>query len=62
MTSLEERLKQAEDRIFDVLLADDGQAYKEARKYLEQYRPDLIERIDNANDQSSLISNRRDGF
>lgn len=46
---LESLLKQAEDRIFDPMINDDGQAYKEARKYLEQHRPDLIQRIDNAN-------------
>lgn len=39
-------LKEAQDRIFDLLLGDDGQAYKEARKYLERHRPDLIKRLD----------------
>jgi len=41
-----ERLEQAESRIMDMLLQDDGQAFKEARKYLERYRPDLIRKID----------------
>lgn len=36
-----ERVKAAEDRIYDLLLGDDAQAYKEAQRYLEQHRPDL---------------------
>lgn len=39
------RLKRAEGHIFDMLLGDDGQAYKEAEKYLEKHRPDLVERL-----------------
>ena len=36
----------AHDRIFDLLLGDDGQAYKEARRYLEAFRPDLARRLE----------------
>jgi hypothetical protein len=36
----------AQDRIFDLLLGDDGQAYKEARRYLEAYRPDLARKLE----------------
>jgi hypothetical protein len=38
----------AQDRIFDLLLPEDGYAAKEARKYLERYRPDLIARLTEA--------------
>ena len=38
-------VKAAQDRIFDMLLSDDGQAWKEARKYLEKSRPDLYEEL-----------------
>ena len=38
-------LTTAQERIFDMLLGDDGQAWDEARKYLARTRPDLIERI-----------------
>ena len=40
-----EQLKDADDRIFDMLLGDDGQAFTEAQKYLQRYRPDLANRI-----------------
>ena len=35
----------AQDRIFDMLLGKDGQAWKEAERYLEKARPDMYERI-----------------
>lgn len=38
-------LQQAQDRLFDVLLGDDGQAYKEAERYLERANPDLYRRL-----------------
>ena len=38
----------AQDRIFDLLLDDDGQAHKEARRYLEAHRPDLYKRLTEA--------------
>lgn len=34
-------LAEAQNRLFDVLRGDDGQAYKEAERYLERERPDL---------------------
>jgi len=34
-------LQQAQDRLFDVLLGDDGQAHKEAERYLERANPAL---------------------
>jgi hypothetical protein len=39
------KLAEAQDRIFDMLLGDDGQAFQEARKYLTRERPDLAERL-----------------
>ena len=39
-------LQEAHERIFDMLLADDGQAYKEARRYLERAAPELAARLD----------------
>jgi hypothetical protein len=38
-------LATAQDRIFDMLLCDDGQAWKEARRYLGRTRPDLASRL-----------------
>lgn len=32
---------EAQNRLFDVLRGDDGQAWKEAERYLERERPDL---------------------
>lgn len=34
---LEARIIEADDRMVDMLKADDGQAYKEARKYLDRH-------------------------
>lgn len=39
-------LDEAQDRIFDLLLGDDAQAYKEAERYLAKTRPDLKARLD----------------
>ena len=36
IASLRAQLESADNRLRDMLLADDGQAYKEARKYLER--------------------------
>lgn len=33
--------KAAQDRVYDLLLGDDGQAWKEAERYLQRARPDL---------------------
>lgn len=46
--AVEAALAVAQDRIFDLLLPEDGYAAKEARKYLAEKRPDLIEKL-NAN-------------
>lgn len=42
----------AEDRLFDVLLDDDWQAWSEAERHLEAYRPDLYERLQAAQAQT----------
>lgn len=39
------RAAKAGDRLFDILLGDDGQAWKEAEKYLQQDRPHLFARL-----------------
>jgi len=39
-------LKQAVGRVFDLLLNDDGQAYKEARKFLETHFPAVATKLD----------------
>lgn len=36
---------EADDRLFDILLDDDGQAWSEAERYLEKNRPDLYQRL-----------------
>lgn len=38
-------LQQAQDRLFDVLLGDDGQAHKEAERYLKRSNPALYRRL-----------------
>lgn len=40
-----ELFNQACDRIFDMLLADDGEAFFEGEKFLKQHRPDLYNLI-----------------
>lgn len=42
----DELLQQAVGRIFDLLLNDDGQAYKEARKFLDANFPEVSARLD----------------
>ena len=37
------QLEEANKRIYDLLLGDDEQAYKEARRYLEKHAPELYE-------------------
>ena len=44
----DDALAEVQDRIFDMLLGDDGQAWQEARKYLKRTRPDLVERLNRA--------------
>lgn len=41
-----EAAKEAQGRVYDLLLADDGQAWKEARRYLQRARPDLWMRLE----------------
>lgn len=38
-------LERAQNRLFDVLLGDDGQAHKEGMRYMERARPDLYARL-----------------
>ena len=38
-------LGKVQDRLFDVLLGDDGQAWPEALRYLRDHRPDLADRF-----------------
>jgi hypothetical protein len=40
------RLDNCESRLWAVLHRDDGQDYKEGRRYLERHRPDLAARLD----------------
>jgi len=49
----------AQDRLFDILLGDDGQAWKEAERYLEKARPDLYERIQRHKDANCTIGKDR---
>ena len=49
----------AQDRLFDVLLGDDGQAWKEAERYLEKARPDLYERIQRHKDANCTVGRDR---
>ena len=48
-----------QDRLFDMLLDDDGQAWKEAERYLEKARPDLYERIQRHRDANRTIGKDR---
>jgi hypothetical protein len=45
-SGLVERLDNCESRLWAVLHRDDGQDYKEGRRYLERHRPDLAARLD----------------
>lgn len=49
----------AQDRIFDMLLGDDGQAWEEAERYLEKNRPDLYERIQRHKDANCTVGRDR---
>jgi hypothetical protein len=40
-----QQTEDAQDRIFDMLLGDDGQAWREAEEYLRRKRPDLHQRL-----------------
>ena len=40
-----EAARDAQDRVYDLLLGDDGQAWKEAERYLERARPDLAMKL-----------------
>jgi hypothetical protein len=40
------RRSEAEDRLFDMLLADDGEAWFQAERYLKEHRPDLYDRLE----------------
>ncbi|WP_374335418.1 hypothetical protein [Methyloversatilis sp.] len=46
------KLAESQNRLFDVLLGDDAQAWKEAERYLERERRDLY---------SALIASRKSG-
>ena len=48
-----------QNRLFDMLLGDDGQAWKEAERYLEKARPDLYERIQGHKDANCTIGKDR---
>jgi hypothetical protein len=39
-------LEECEDRLFAVLHRDDGQDYKDGRRYLRQYRPQLYQKLE----------------
>ena len=49
----------AQDRIFDMLLGDDGQAWEEAERYIERTRPDLYERIQRHKDANCTVGRDR---
>ena len=51
-------LAEAQNRLFDLVLGDDGHAYKEARRYLERERPDLYARLHHRRD----VDISRDGL
>lgn len=53
-------VQSAEDRLFDVLLGDDGQAWKEAERYLQKARPELYERLMRHKDANCTVG--RDNF
>lgn len=42
---LEDPLSEACDRLYDMLLGDDGEAYFQAERFLKQHRPDLYAKI-----------------
>ena len=42
---VQKRFAEACDRLYDMLLGDDGQAFSEAERFLKRHRPDLYNRI-----------------
>ena len=42
---VQKRFAEACERVYDLLLGDDGEAYFEAEKFLKRVRPDLYNRI-----------------
>lgn len=42
---LRKRLDEACERLYDMLLADDGEAWSQAERFLKQHRPDLYNRL-----------------
>jgi histone H3/H4 len=52
LTNPDNELAQAQNRIFDLLLNDDGQAHKEARNYLKRVRIDLYEKLQSGKNKS----------
>ena len=44
MSESEKNLQEALDRIFDLLLGDDAQAYKEAERFLLKHKPEPREK------------------
>ena len=45
LSQMANKLAEANDRIYDLMLGDDGQAYKEARKYLDKHAPHLYDKL-----------------
>jgi hypothetical protein len=45
---LRHELSDAQDRIFDLMMPDDGFARKKAERYLKEKRPDLMQKINEA--------------
>lgn len=45
LASLPGLLAEAQNRVYDMALGDDGEAWCEAHKYLERERPDLYRRL-----------------
>lgn len=45
MSESETNFQAALDRLYDVLLGDDGQAFKEAERFLLRHRPELAEKL-----------------
>jgi hypothetical protein len=43
---MQQRLEQSEDRLFAVLHRDEGQDYKDGRRYLRHHRPDLYQQLE----------------
>lgn len=45
LVEVQKRLDEACDRLYDMLLGGDGQAFSEAERFLKRHRPDLYNRI-----------------